>query len=142
MRAFFFIYLFVFGIKLAAQTGSIQGVVSNEGLESILFANVLLIQDGTLIKGTTTNLDGIFFLDCIYIGTYNLRFSFVGFKTTVVKNINVSQNKVIIVNTVIEKGVQIVCGGCFFGWIKPLYEKDNTTTEMVYTRSEIINLPY
>ena len=69
-------------------TGSIAGQLSDkEALEPIAFANVFI--KGTT-KGTTTDLDGNFFINGLAQGDYTLVFSFIGYETLELTNVSVT----------------------------------------------------
>jgi len=81
------ILVFTFVNGAFAQTGSIRGRIYNEiNNESIPFANIVL--DSTQI-GTTSDLEGLYEIDNIKPGIYNISCSFVGFKTAYLYEITV-----------------------------------------------------
>jgi len=70
-----------------AQTGTLIGtVIDDEFGDELIGANVLL--DGTLI-GTATGMDGGYRIDAIPAGTYTVKFSFIGYQTLVVNNVEI-----------------------------------------------------
>jgi len=50
-------------------------------------------RDSSIVTGTITNQDGVFFLDQIPAGRYQARISFIGYKTTDIKNITITPQK-------------------------------------------------
>lgn len=81
-----------------ANTGSIVGKLTDKEMkgEPLPFANVL-IQNST--KGATSDMDGLYSLNDLEPGHYTLVYSFVGYKTVKVPNVEVIAGKVTEVNT-------------------------------------------
>tara|TARA_R110002049_G_scaffold65035_1_gene170923 strand:+ start:42796 stop:45534 length:2739 start_codon:yes stop_codon:yes gene_type:complete len=97
MRKFIvLIALFTTAIFNAQNTGSIVGKLTDKEYnnEPLAFANVLI--KGT-IKGTTSDMDGLYAFENIEPGTYVLQFSFVGYETQEI-NATVVADKVTEVN--------------------------------------------
>lgn len=70
-----------------AQTGTLIGtVIDGEYGDGLIGANVQL--EGTLI-GTATGLDGSYRIDGIPAGTYDVRFSFIGYQTLTVEGVDI-----------------------------------------------------
>lgn len=80
------------------ETGSIAGKLSDKEMqgEPLPFANVIL--KGST-KGATTDMDGLFSLDNLEPGNYTVVFSFLGYETLEVPNVQVVANKVTEINT-------------------------------------------
>ena len=76
--------LFIATAQLSAQdTGSIAGTVTDKSVNDILpFANILI--EGTT-KGVSSDFDGLYELNGLEAGSYNLIFSFVGLETKTVQ---------------------------------------------------------
>ncbi|MEO1013204.1 MAG: outer membrane beta-barrel protein, partial [Bacteroidota bacterium] len=96
-------YLFVgfgllFSILSGAQdTGSIVGKLTDKEInnEPLAFANVLI--KGTT-KGTTTDFDGLYEIPNLDPGTYTVVFSYLGYETVEVPNVEVVAGKVTTIN--------------------------------------------
>lgn len=73
-----FLFMFLFVPLVWAQTGSIEGTVTDNNGESIPGANVLLVEAS---KGAATDADGNYSITGIEPGTYTLRVTFVGYQT-------------------------------------------------------------
>ncbi|WP_424492446.1 TonB-dependent receptor domain-containing protein [Salinimicrobium sp. GXAS 041] len=78
-------------------TGSIAGRLSDSEMngEPLPFANVLI--KGTS-KGATTDMDGLYSVTNLEPGTYTLAFSFVGYETLEIPNVEVISDKVTEIN--------------------------------------------
>lgn len=92
-----FFALFFVGILLAQETGSVTGTLSDKesNNQPLPFANVLI--KGTT-KGTTTDFDGLYTIDNLQPGTYTIEFSFVGYESLEVKDIEIKSGQTITVN--------------------------------------------
>lgn len=97
---YFLIYtlLLITTLVNAQETGSIAGKITDKEInnEPLPFANVLI--KGTT-KGATTDFDGLFEISGVDSGTYTLVFSYLGYQTVEIPNINVVSGKVTTINT-------------------------------------------
>ena len=85
---FFFVLLICNSSLLFGQTGSIKGYVYNSiNNEPIALANIE-IENTT--NGAISDKNGIYKIDNLKPGTYNLICSFIGFKTEVINDIRVN----------------------------------------------------
>jgi hypothetical protein len=76
---------------IKAQTGVIKGRVYNSiNNESVPFANILI---DSLLKGTTSDIDGNFRIENIKPGSYNIKASFVGFRSAVLYEVIVNSTR-------------------------------------------------
>lgn len=82
---------------LAQETGSIIGKLTDKEVnnEPLAFANVLI--KGTT-KGTTSDFDGLYELADLEPGLYTVLFSYLGYETVEIPDINVEAGKVTTVN--------------------------------------------
>ena len=79
-----------------AQSTSITGTVLDaESGESLIGANVII--EGTAV-GSTTDLDGHYTIKSVAPGSYNLIFSYIGYNSTNVRNVEVAAGKVTTIN--------------------------------------------
>lgn len=89
----------LFSIQMKAQEtiGGIVGKLTDKEMndEPLAFASVVI--QGTT-KGTTTDFDGLYELPNLEPGTYNLSFSFLGYQTIDLPNIEVVAGKVTTIN--------------------------------------------
>ena len=78
-------------------TGSIVGALTDKDYnnEPLAFANVFI--KGTS-NGTTSDMDGLYELKDLEVGTYTVVFSFVGYETVEIDGVVVEANKVTTVN--------------------------------------------
>ena len=79
-----------------AQTASITGTVHDaESGESLIGANVVI--EGSAV-GTTSDLDGHYVIKNVAPGSYNLVFSYIGYNSTTVRNVDVVAGKATTIN--------------------------------------------
>lgn len=100
------LFLFSLPVWLMAQTGSIRGQVTDALTnEPIAFADILVL--GT-DRGTTTDLDGLYQLDGIPPGLYDIRVSYLGYKEQVIYEIQVTTARPIEVNVALEEQAEVL----------------------------------
>lgn len=109
MRLFLVAFCLVCSLFVSAQeTGSIVGKLTDKEMnnEPLAFANVLI--KGTT-KGTTSDFDGLYEIANLEPGTYIVQFSFLGYKTVEIPNVEVVAGKVTTVNVPMsaEEGVAL-----------------------------------
>ncbi len=120
---------------------SLEGkVVDAESKEPILFGNVALYQNGNLLTGTQTDLDGNYVFSTIDPGTYDVEVSYVGYQPQRQVGVLVLAGKANRLDFELSSGVlleeiEVV------EYKAPLIEQDNTTTGGVVTAEKIRNLP-
>ena len=90
--------LFITTISFAQSTGSITGKLTDKEYnnEPLPFANILI--KGTT-TGTTSDIDGLYKLEDLEVGTYTVVFSFVGYETQE-KSVEVVAGKVTTINVI------------------------------------------
>ncbi len=84
-------------LSFSQQTGSIVGKLTDKELndEPLAFANVLI--KGTTI-GTTSDFDGLYELSSLEPGVYTIQFSYLGYETVEIPNVEVVVDKVTTIN--------------------------------------------
>lgn len=121
-----------------AQIGEIQGVVTDaETGETIPFVNVAIDIGGNLV-GATTDFDGIYPLYPVPPGIYKVTFSYVGYETVVVENVEVLADKTTFLNVKLTTSTEILlCPIINCGWYHypPLFS-DDTRSGMTFIRNE------
>ena len=107
---------------------SIQGIITDaESGELLPFANVVLLQNGKLISGATTDINGLYKMGDLLPGDYEFQVSYVGYEKQVPKritlktgevcqeNISLHTGSIIVCEVVIEAQIEYMCfscGGC------------------------------
>ncbi|MFS4454705.1 TonB-dependent receptor domain-containing protein [Maribacter sp. 2304DJ31-5] len=98
MKRFFVFFSACFTVVAGAQeTGSIAGKLTDKEYnnEPLAFANILI--KGTT-KGTTSDFDGLYEIANLDPGTYTVVYSYLGYETVEIPNINVEVGKVSTIN--------------------------------------------
>jgi hypothetical protein len=90
--------LFTAGFSYA-QTG-ISGAITDASGQELPFATVAILDDTTLVTGTTADEHGYFSLKQLTPGTYNVRVTNMTYKTRRIKNVEIEPNKMIKLNVV------------------------------------------
>ena len=105
--------LFTLGIAILmgsyayGQNATIKGkVTESDGKTGVPFANVALLKEGLIVKGAEAGDDGSFSLSPIGSGTYTLRVTVTGYKTSFTEDIVIQGNIVRIVDVPLESGDQ------------------------------------
>ncbi len=120
-----------------AQTGKIQGRVTDDGGESLPGVNVLI--EGTM-QGTATDIDGNYVIIGVRPGTYTLVASYVGFNTQRVENVRVQIDLTTKIDFTLREeslmGEEVVITA-----ERPLVQRDLTATTSVVGGAEIRAAP-
>ena len=94
MKTFLKLFFFLFTVlALAQESGSIVGKLTDTDYnnEPLPFANIFI--KGTTI-GVTSDMDGLYAIENLKPGTYTVVFSFVGYETVEIPDVQVVANKV------------------------------------------------
>lgn len=122
--------------------GTLQGKVIDEARpkEGIPFANVVVKQQGKVVGGTTTDVDGKYKTPALPAGTYDLEVAYVGYNPAKMKNVRVQAERAMNVDIAISAGVDLK-EVLVVDYEVPLISKDETSTGGTITREEIAALP-
>jgi outer membrane receptor protein involved in Fe transport len=125
-----------------AGTGSVQGKVVDalKPKEGIPFANVVIERDGVQKGGTTTDIDGKYKFGALTPGKYDIKVSYVGYNTEVVKGVVITADKSQFLDIKMSSGVNLSEINVV-DYEVPLISKDETSTGGTVTREEIAALP-
>ena len=122
-----------------AQT-SLEGKVTDDSGEPILFGDVAIFLNDVLVTGTQTDFEGNYSLSNIDPGTYTVQASYVGYQTKQVAGVVVVANKANRLNITLTSGVMLQEIEVV-DYKVPLIEQDNTSTGAIRTAEQIKNLP-
>lgn len=133
-----FFFLLLTGIALAGTTGKLKGKVTDQQTgEPLIGANVLMV--GTSF-GAATNINGEYTITNLQPGSYEVRFSYIGYQTKTISNIRVSTDLTTELNSQLEpEGVQV--GEVLVVAEKQLINKSNTNAQRITTSDDIDALP-
>ena len=118
MKNFLFVIFALLGIHSNMVAQSIKGKIVDPEGQAIAFANVILCNDADsiMVSGCTSNLEGVFTLDCPKKENKHIKVSFVGYET---KTSKVETNPMTIVLSPIVMDEVVVTG------YKKLYKQEN-----------------
>ena len=72
---------FTFFTAVAQETYQVSGkLIASDTEKAVSFANAVLLQDGEVVKGSSSETSGVFVIENITTGTYTLTISFLGYK--------------------------------------------------------------
>ena len=121
----------------AGTKGKIAGTVVDASGETLVGVQVFI--EGTT-RGTVTDIDGKYTIINLDPGTYTVVFSYIGFATVKVEEVEVIVDKTTTIDaTMVEEAIEgqeiIVTAE------RPIVEKDRTTTTSYVTAKELEDLP-
>lgn len=135
----YFLIAFLFLIPAKAQTGKINGKITDgQTGESLPFVNVLI--EGTNL-GAASDIDGYYSIIGVRPGTYSVKASAIGYTSVVQQNVQVSidlttQIDFTLNETSIELGEEVIVVAT-----KPLVTKDLTSSTSIISSDDIAVLP-
>ncbi|MBA4302832.1 MAG: hypothetical protein C0424_01250 [Sphingobacteriaceae bacterium] len=119
-----------------------QGKVTDEQRpkEGIPFANVVIKQNGKVVAGTTTDIDGRYKTAKLPVGLYDIQVSYVGYNPSLITNVSMVAERASIVDVRLKAGTSL-SEVVIVDYEVPLISKDETRRGGVVTREEIAALP-
>ena len=126
-------------VGVVAQT-SLEGKVTDDNGEPVLFGNVAIFLNDVLVTGTQTDFDGNYSINNIDPGTYDVQASQVGLQTKRISDVVIIANKANRLNIELTSGVTLE-EVVVVDYKVPLIEQDNTSTGAIRTAEQIKNLP-
>lgn len=130
------------GLMLQAQQGALQGkVIDKDTKEPIPFANIILDNNGTQVGGTTSDFDGNYTIKPIPPGKYDLKATFVGFKTVITQGITIAADKIRFHDVLMTGTSEMLEQVEIIDYKVPLLSKDETSTGASVTSEEIAKMP-
>lgn len=104
-------------------TGAVQGIVLDDNGEPIPFANVVLMSNGQVAGGCSTDFDGMYKLKGVGAGSYSIQVSCVGFQKQEIRNVLVQGDRTSFADLKMTSGVKLD-EVCVIDYKVPLIEKD------------------
>lgn len=86
-------------IETTTLSGTVKDKITNE---YVAFATVNLEQKGVLITGTTTNSEGHYSMKGIALGTYDIKVSYVGYKTVIRSGVEIKNGESVVEDFLLE----------------------------------------
>ncbi len=125
-----------------AQTGELSGRVIDDKSNGVPFANVVLEQNGAFTGlGTTTDFDGFYTIKPIDPGKYDVKFSYLGYKTTIINDVQISSDKIRTLNTTLAPEAELIREVVIQEWKDPLIDPENTPTKNTISKEVIEKAP-
>ena len=125
-----------------AQVGRLQGVISDKDTgEPIPFANIILENGGTQVGGASSDFDGNYDINPIPPGTYDLKATFVGYNTFIMKGVVISPNKITFQDVSMSMQSEMLDAVEVVDYKVPLISKDQTSVGATLTAEEIAKMP-
>ena len=129
----------IYSIDKTNNSSQIVGKVVDEFGEIILFAAIVLKQNGVLVTGTQTDFDGLFSFSNIAVGDYTITVSYVGY-ATLSTGVSVQENEHVEIESFIIQDVLLEeTNGCT--WYPPMIELDYTIQGATFNSFEIGRSP-
>lgn len=125
-----------------AQQGRLKGVIKDKDTgEPIPFANVVLENGGTQVGGASSDFDGNYDINPIPPGTYDLKATFVGYNTFVMKGVVIPGNKITFQDINLSMQSEVLDAVEIVDYKVPLISKDQTSAGATITAEEIAKMP-
>lgn len=137
-----FLTIAKFNNKVYSQAGTLQGRVTDATSgEPLPFVNISVEQNGQVITGGITDLDGKYVIKPIPAGTYDVRVSFVGYQTIFLKGIKILSGKITFQDFKLSQAVEVLKQVEVVEYKVPLISKDQTSSGASITDKEITKMP-
>jgi len=143
MKTFLFSLFLCLSIVAQAQTGEIQGKVTDaKSGEPLPFVNVSLIVNGSM-AAAQTDFEGYYSIKPIPTGEYSVTASLVGYNSQQMDKVLVRADKITFLDMQIAESFSYpdIFWGCYFGYKVPLMQPDETSTGYTYSKEDIRNMP-
>jgi hypothetical protein len=125
-----------------AQSGALKGKIYDQDTkEPIPFANVVLEVGGTLAGGATSDFDGNYTIKPIQPGTYDLKATYVGYKTVILQGMIINSDQIRFHDIDMESSAQQIEEFVVTSYKVPLIDKDKTVSGGSVTAEDIKKMP-
>lgn len=119
---------------------SIGGTVTGPDGFGVIQAEVVLLQNNNVIKGTITDFDGHYNINNIKEGTYDLKVSYLGLATQLVTGVVVKSGKSTKVDITMSEDIEVLDEVCIKAYKVPLISHDQTSSCTQVTSESIRKL--
>jgi outer membrane receptor protein involved in Fe transport len=129
-------------VMLFAQQGALKGkVLDKKTKEPIPFANIVLENKGTMVGGATSDIDGNYQIQPIPPGKYDLKATFVGYKTVIIQGINIAADQIRFYDIEMTATTETLQEVEIVDYKVPLISKDQTASGASVTSEEVAKMP-
>ena len=139
---FFLVLLLAANAPIFAQSGALKGKITDKSTkEPIPFASIIVLNNGTMAGGGTSDIDGNFTIKPITPGKYDVKATFIGYKPVLVTGLPIRSEKIEYLNIEMESSATQMTGVEVIGYKVPLIDKDKTVSGGTVTSEEISKMP-
>ncbi len=139
---FFTALLFLANSTVFAQQGTLKGKLSDKATkEAIPFASVVIESGGKQYGGVNTDIDGNYTIKPIPPGKYDVKSVYVGYKSVLVKDVVINNDKITFLDIDMEQSIQTLTTYEVKEYAVPLISKDQTQTGGTMTSEEMSKMP-
>lgn len=136
------IVLFANVMVFAQSAGALKGTLKDAGTgDPIPFANIVVESGGQQVTGATTDFDGNYTIKPLSAGRYDVKATYVGYKTRMVTGVIISPNKTTYQNMDLTSSMQQLDVVEIVSYKVPLISKDQTQSGGTVTSEEIAKMP-
>lgn len=134
--------IFATSVVAFAQSGALKGtVLDKDTKEPIPFANIVLENRGTQVGGATSDFDGNYMIKPIPPGKYDLKATFVGYKTVLLQGIIIGGDQIRFYDVELTATAETLETVEVISYKVPLIDKDQTASGATVTAEEISKMP-
>ncbi|MCF6341171.1 MAG: TonB-dependent receptor, partial [Bacteroidales bacterium] len=135
-------FILATGLVVFAQQGALKGkVFDKDTKEPIPFANIVLENKGSMVGGATSDFDGNYTIKPIPPGKYDLKATFVGYKTSITQGIVIGGDKIRMFDIELTATAEMLEEVEITTYVVPLIDKDRTVSGATVTAEEIAKMP-
>lgn len=122
--------------------GSLQGKITDDATgETIPFVNVVAYQDGNLITGAVSDMDGRYNIKPLKKGFYDIKASFVGYHSKLIEDVMLEPDRITFQDIKLSQSATLLEHVEIVEYKVPLLQKDRMTSGTIVTSDEIAKMP-
>ena len=142
MKNLLTIFLLIMVQFAFGQSTILQGTITeSETGEPMMFATVVVKQNGIVKTGTTTDFDGKYRFDSLAVGTYEVEVRYVGYPTKTISGVVLFPDRNLTLNVEMPKNQLSDCC-CITIYNPPLIDVWDTTQGTIFKADEIRRTPH
>lgn len=136
LRKTLFVILSLMASYSFSQTQTIRGAVIDADSElPIPYSNISLLNTSPLL-GTTSDENGYFTINDVPLGRYDIQGSFIGYQSSIKKDIEVTSSKAIVVEIILQESINILDEVV----VKPNIDKEHALNSMSLISSRMLSI--
>jgi len=129
-------------VVMYAQEGTLKGqLVDRDTKEPIPFANIIVENKGSQVGGTSSDFDGNYTIKPIPPGKFDVKATFVGYKTKVIQGVTIGADRIRFLNIELEATTETLEMVEIVDYKVPLIDKDQTASGASVTAEEVAKMP-